>query len=71
MPFPKQIVLNRPRDEYSVVMTVVKMDINKGVTPDKFALEQPEGTQLRTLARGSQSGRATTPPPQPAPPRKR
>ena len=48
MPFPKQIVLNRPRDEYSVVMTVVKMDINKGVTRDKFALEQPEGTQLRT-----------------------
>jgi outer membrane lipoprotein-sorting protein len=50
VPFPKQIVLNRPRDEYSVVMTVVKMDINKGVTSEKFALEQPEGTQLRTLS---------------------
>lgn len=74
VPFPKQIVLNRPRDEYSVVMTVVKMDVNKGVTPDKFALEQPEGTQLRTLtAEGLSPAVQTTPPPQPAskPSRKR
>jgi outer membrane lipoprotein-sorting protein len=63
VPFPKQIVLNRPRDEYSVVMTVVKMDINKGVTPDKFVLEQPEGTQLRTLtAQGLSPAVQTTPP---------
>ena len=49
VPFPKQIVINRPRDEYSVVITLVKADINKGMTPDKFVLEQPEGTQLQTL----------------------
>jgi outer membrane lipoprotein-sorting protein len=49
VPFPKQIVLNRPRDEYSVVMTVVKLDINKGLSAEKFALTQPEGSQLRTL----------------------
>jgi len=67
VPFPKQIVLNRPRDEYSVVMTVVKMDINKGVTPDKFALEQPEGTQLRTLtAEGLSPAVQTTPAPKAA-----
>jgi len=49
VPFPKQIVINRPRDEYSVVITLVKADINKGVGADKFVLEQPEGTQLQTL----------------------
>ena len=49
VPFPKQIVINRPRDEYSVVITVVKADINKGMTDDKFVLEQPEGTQLQVL----------------------
>jgi outer membrane lipoprotein-sorting protein len=65
VPFPKQIVLNRPRDEYSVVMTVVKMDINKGVTGDKFALQQPEGSQLRTLTE-----KGLSPPPQAAPPAK-
>jgi outer membrane lipoprotein-sorting protein len=66
VPFPKQIVLNRPRDEYSVVITVVKLDINKGATDDKFVLEQPEGSQLRTL---SEQGLSPAPPaaPKPAP----
>jgi hypothetical protein len=49
VPFPKQIVINRPRDEYSVVITVVKMDINKGLPSERFALEQPEGSELQTL----------------------
>ena len=49
VPFPKHIEINRPKDEYGVVLTVVKMDIDKGVTPDKFALEQPEGSTLQVL----------------------
>jgi hypothetical protein len=32
-----------------VVITVVKADINKGLTEDKFVLEQPEGAQLQIL----------------------
>ncbi|MCC6860633.1 MAG: DUF4292 domain-containing protein [Bryobacterales bacterium] len=47
--FPKQIEINRPQDEYGVVMTVVKMDINKPLTDDKFALERPAGVQLQVL----------------------
>jgi outer membrane lipoprotein-sorting protein len=42
--FPKHIEINRPRDEYGVVIDVVKMDINKGVSDDKFVLKQPEGS---------------------------
>jgi hypothetical protein len=61
VPFPKQIEINRPQDEYGVVMTVVKMDINKQVTDDKFVLEQPAGSQLQLL------GETTPPPPPPAP----
>ena len=49
VPFPKHIEINRPQDEYGVVLDVVKMDINKGVTDDKFVLEQPEGTKLRLI----------------------
>jgi outer membrane lipoprotein-sorting protein len=49
VPFPKHIEINRPRDEYVVVLDAVKVDINKGVASDKFVLEQPEGTTLRTL----------------------
>jgi outer membrane lipoprotein-sorting protein len=42
--FPKHVEINRPRDEYGVVIDIVKMDINKGVSDDKFVLNQPEGS---------------------------
>jgi outer membrane lipoprotein-sorting protein len=64
-PFPKTIDIDRPQDEYAVVLTVVKMEINRGVSNDKFVLEQPEGTQLQVLGQP-----APTPPPAPAPPAK-
>ena len=47
--FPRVIDINRPQDEYGVVMTVLKMDINKPISDSKFALEQPEGTVLQVL----------------------
>ena len=47
VPFPKHIEINRPRDEYAVVIDVVKMDINKGVSDDKFVLEQPKDPRSR------------------------
>jgi hypothetical protein len=49
VPFPKHIEIDRPRDEYGVVIDIVKMDINKGVSDDKFVLEQPEGTTLHIV----------------------
>jgi hypothetical protein len=49
VPFPKHIEINRPRDEYAMVLDIVKMEINKGVSSDQFVLEQPEGTTLQTV----------------------
>jgi outer membrane lipoprotein-sorting protein len=64
--FPKHIEIDRPRDEYAVVIDIVKMDINNGVSDDKFVLDQPEGTTLQVV------GQAPAPAPaKPAPPRKR
>jgi outer membrane lipoprotein-sorting protein len=66
--FPKHIEVNRPRDEYAVVIDIVKMDINKGVSDDKFVLDQPEGTTLQVV------GQAPAPvpaPARPAPPRRK
>jgi outer membrane lipoprotein-sorting protein len=57
VPFPKHIEINRPRDEYAVVVDIVKMDINKGITDDKFVLDRPEGTTLQTI--GAPAGAAT------------
>jgi hypothetical protein len=45
------------------VIDVVKMDIDKGVSDDKFVLEQPEGSTLHVV------GQAPAPVP-PAPPSK-
>jgi outer membrane lipoprotein-sorting protein len=49
VPFPKHIEIDRPQDEYAVVMDVVKMDIDQGVSDDKFVLNQPPGSTLRTV----------------------
>lgn len=71
VPFPKQVVINRPRDEYSVVVTVVKMDIDKGVRDDQFALDQPEGTKLQIVGEKGTRPPAQTPPPAKPPSKKR
>ena len=60
VPFPKHIDINRPKDEYGVVVDIVKMDINKGVSDDKFVLEQPAGTTLQDLTHPA--GTPTDPP---------
>jgi len=51
VPFPKHIEIHRPREEYGATIDVVKMDIDKGVSDDKFVLIQPEGTRLKTIGR--------------------
>ena len=59
VPFPKKIEINRPKDEYGVVITVVKMDVNTKVTDDKFQLDQPEGTELHVIG----APKSDSPPP--------
>jgi outer membrane lipoprotein-sorting protein len=59
MAFPKHIEINRPRDEYAVVIDIVKMDINKGVSDDKFVLDQPEGTTLQVVGQAPAPAPAT------------
>jgi outer membrane lipoprotein-sorting protein len=61
VPFPKHIEINRPRDEYGVVIDVVKMDINKGVASDKFQLSQPAGTKLRVLGQSATESNSAPP----------
>jgi len=51
VPFPKHIEIHRPREEYGATIDIVKMDINKGVSDDKFVLTQPEGTTLKVIGR--------------------
>jgi outer membrane lipoprotein-sorting protein len=56
VPFPKHIEIDRPQDEYAVVLDVVKMEINQGVSDDKFVLNQPAGSKLRMVGQSSPAG---------------
>jgi outer membrane lipoprotein-sorting protein len=56
VPFPKHIEINRPRDEYAVVLDLVKMDIDKGIPDAEFVLNQPEGTTLETIGQPPPKG---------------
>lgn len=55
--FPKRIDIERPKDEYGVVITAVTIEMNKPLADDRFQLEQPEGSQLQVL--GADAGKGT------------
>ncbi len=47
--FPRVIDINRPQDEYGVVITLEKIEFNKPIDNSQFVLEQPKGTELKVL----------------------
>jgi hypothetical protein len=50
--FPGHIDINRPKDEYGVVLDVIDLQMNikfPDDPDDKFVLNQPEGSQLRVI----------------------
>jgi len=53
--FPNVIEINRPQEEYSIRLTVVKLVINEPMHDDQFALQQPLGSQLVDLDQSNQS----------------
>jgi outer membrane lipoprotein-sorting protein len=44
--FPSQIEIWRPQEEYDITLTIVKIQLNEPLPDDKFALEQPAGSQV-------------------------
>jgi outer membrane lipoprotein-sorting protein len=52
VPFPTKIDINRPKDEYGIVMTLIRVEINQPINDDKFVLKQPDGTERRILGAG-------------------
>jgi hypothetical protein len=47
--FPNVIEISRPREEYSIRLTVEKLVMNEQLRDDQFALQQPIGSQLVNL----------------------
>jgi outer membrane lipoprotein-sorting protein len=44
--FPSVIQIWRPQEEYSIVLTMVKLQINGPLTDEQFSLPQPPGSQV-------------------------
>lgn len=47
--FPSTIEIERPRENYDIVLNIIKLEINKPLTDDQFALEQPPGAEVVRL----------------------
>ncbi len=44
--FPWQIEISRPKEEYDITLTMVKLELNRPLADDKFVLEQPPGAEV-------------------------
>jgi outer membrane lipoprotein-sorting protein len=47
--FPVQIEIERPQEEYDITLNMVKLEFNKPMTDDQFALSQPPGAEVVRL----------------------
>ena len=47
--FPTEININRPKEEYSIKITIEKLEVNKPLTDDQFVLTQPPSVQVKVL----------------------
>ncbi len=53
--FPSMIEIERPRENYDITLSIIKLEINKALTDDQFALEQPAGADVVHLDQPSPS----------------
>lgn len=51
-PFPRQITITRPQQDYQLAVAVSKVTLNAEVSADRFVLPQPAGTDLVRVGDG-------------------
>jgi hypothetical protein len=61
--FPSRIEIYRPEEEYDIKMNILKLELNKPLKDEQFALSQPPGAQVVHLDR-PQSSSAALPAPE-------
>jgi len=57
--FPNTIEIERPRENYDIILSMVKLEINKTLTDDQFVLEQPSGADVVHLGQSDSSSAKT------------
>jgi Domain of unknown function (DUF4292) len=58
--FPSRVEIVRPQEEYDITLNMLKVDINKPLSDDKFVLQQPAGADVIHLD-GPQSSAVRVP----------
>jgi outer membrane lipoprotein-sorting protein len=53
--FANTIQIERPRENYDIILTMVKLEINKPLTDEQFALDQPAGAEVVRLDQAKSS----------------
>lgn len=44
--FPTNIEIERPQEDYDILLTIIKLELNKPLKDEQFALEQPAGAEV-------------------------
>ena len=52
--FPRMFQIARPQQDYQLSLVITKLALNADITPDRFSLTQPAGTELVDLGAGQQ-----------------
>jgi Domain of unknown function (DUF4292) len=60
--FPSRIEIFRPQEEYDIILNLLKLEINKPLRDDQFALEQPPKAEVVDM--DHPPSRAAAPPPE-------
>src|ERR1019366_2094287 len=58
--FPGTIEIERSRENYDITLSMIKLEINKALTDDQFALEQPAGADVVHLDQSNSSAGKTS-----------
>jgi hypothetical protein len=59
--FASRIEIYRPQEEYDITLNMLKLEINKALTDEQFALQQPPGAEVVHLDKPQQSSAAGPP----------
>jgi hypothetical protein len=63
--FARDIHIWRPQDDYKLEIKILKLTLNEAISPDRFELAQPAGTDLVRVGDETSATHPTTPPGEP------
>lgn len=61
--YPRRISISRPGDDYKLEINIKKIALNETIAPDRFVLQQPEGTDLVHVGEDAESAKPVEPKP--------